>query len=30
MRARPMFFFPALNQDSRVFGLGAGVQVRLE
>ena len=27
---KSMFLFPALNQDSRVFGLGAGVQLRLE
>jgi hypothetical protein len=27
---KSMFLFPALNQDSRVFGLGAGVQIRLE
>jgi hypothetical protein len=27
---KTMFLFPALNQDSRVFGLGAGVQIRIE
>jgi hypothetical protein len=27
---KSMFLFPALNQDSRIFGLGAGVQIRLE
>jgi hypothetical protein len=27
---KSMFLFPALNQDSRFFGLGAGVQIRLE
>ena len=27
---KTMFLFPALNQDSRFFGLGAGVQIRIE
>jgi len=27
---KSMFLLPALNQDSRIFGLGAGVQLRLE
>lgn len=27
---KTMFLFPELNQDSSVFGLGAGVQVRVE
>ncbi|HEY8087211.1 MAG TPA: hypothetical protein VIF09_05190 [Polyangiaceae bacterium] len=27
---KTMFLFPALNQDSRAFGLGAGVQIRIE
>jgi hypothetical protein len=27
---KTMFLFPALNQDSRYFGVGAGVQLRIE
>jgi hypothetical protein len=27
---KTMFLFPALNQDSRVFGTGAGIEVRVE
>jgi hypothetical protein len=27
---KTMFLFPALNDDSRLFGLGAGVQIRIE
>jgi hypothetical protein len=27
---KSMFLFPELNQDSRIFGLGAGVQIRIE
>jgi hypothetical protein len=27
---KTQFLFPELNQDSRVFGLGAGVQIRIE
>jgi|CZKU01.1.fsa_nt_gi hypothetical protein len=27
---KAMFLFPELNQDSRVFGFGAGVQIRIE
>lgn len=27
---KTMFLFPELNQDSRVFGVGAGIQIRIE
>lgn len=27
---KTMFLFPALNEDSRIFGVGAGVQIRIE
>jgi hypothetical protein len=27
---KTMFLFPEINEDSRVFGLGAGVQIRIE
>jgi hypothetical protein len=27
---KTMFLFPALNEDARFFGLGAGVQIRIE
>lgn len=27
---KTMFLFPELNQDSRIFGVGAGVQLRIE
>jgi hypothetical protein len=27
---KSMFLFPALNEDSRFFGVGAGVQIRIE
>lgn len=27
---KTMFLFPELNQDSRVYGIGAGVQIRIE
>jgi hypothetical protein len=27
---KTMFLFPAINEDSRFYGVGAGVQIRIE